>query len=360
VTPEEAKMAEEIRQKLDNLGRRFTIPSLGEFVTLQVPLAPSAPLGNREIRLDTPGGFSSPHVFHVGELPEVSKQDWKNIPTSKGSMDPALDPKPPEEVITLPVTLNGQIPPGSLHRYRFSARKGQRLVVAVRARELIPYISDAAPGCFRATIALLDAHGQEVAYADDFQFRLDPVLFCEVPADGVYLLEIKDALYRGREDFVYRITIGELPFLTGIFLLGGAIGSQTTVAASGWNPPFNQLPLDLPDMARASTTFPARTPRTPRTPCRSRRICCRSASKRNQTTLPPAHSRLGVRSSLTVASISRATWTSSVLKARQEDRSGQKCMPAGSIRPLIRCSSSPTPPEANWHSTTITRTKGRG
>jgi hypothetical protein len=31
----------------------------------------------------------------------------------------------------------------------------------------------------------------------------------------------RDALYRGREDFVYRIAIGELPFVTDIFPLGG-------------------------------------------------------------------------------------------------------------------------------------------
>ena len=27
-------------------------------------------------------------------------------------------------------------------------------------------------------------------------------------------------IYRGREDFVYRIALGELPFITGIFPLG--------------------------------------------------------------------------------------------------------------------------------------------
>jgi hypothetical protein len=39
------------------------------------------------------------------------------------------------------------------------------------------------------------------------QFHPDPVLYYEVPADGHYDLEIKDAIYRGREDFVYRITL---------------------------------------------------------------------------------------------------------------------------------------------------------
>ncbi len=245
VTPEEAKMAEEIRRKLNRFGRRLTNPSLGEFITLQVSIDPAATPGNREIRLETPAGLSNPLVFQVGELPEVSERDWKNIPKSRGSMEPELDPKPPEKDIALPVTLNGQIPPGGLDRYRFTARKGQQLVVLVRARELIPFISDAVPGWFRAAVALTDAGGKELAYTDDFQFRPDPVLHYKVPADGTYVLQIKDALYRGREDFVYRVTLGELPFLTAIFPLGGRIGSRVTVGTSGWNLPFNQLPIDL-------------------------------------------------------------------------------------------------------------------
>ena len=53
-------------------------------------------------------------------------------------------------------------------------------------------------------------------------------------------MEIKDALYRGREDFVYRITIGELPFVTGIFPLGGRAGAQDRRRADGLEPAREQ------------------------------------------------------------------------------------------------------------------------
>ena len=137
--------------------------------------------------------------------------------------------------ITLPAVVNGQILPGAVDRYRLSARKGQRLVVAAAARELIPYIADAVPGWFQATLALYDAQGKELAYVDDYRFHPDPVLYYVIPADGKYAIEIKDAIYRGREDFVYRITVGELPFMTSIFPLGGPAGQQATVEAKGWN-----------------------------------------------------------------------------------------------------------------------------
>ena len=78
-------------------------------------------------------------------------------------------------------------------------------MVAAKARELIPYISDAVPGWFQATLGLTDSQGREVQYADHFLFHPDPVLYYEIPEDGDYTLEIHDSIYRGREDFVYRI-----------------------------------------------------------------------------------------------------------------------------------------------------------
>jgi len=156
--------------------------------------------------------------------------------------------------VTLPAALNGQIMPGASDRYRFKARQGQRLVVAASARELIPYLPDAVPGWFQATLTLYDTQGHEVAYNDDFRFHPDPVLYYEIPQDGEYVVEIKDAIYRGREDFVYRIALGELPFVTGIFPLGGPAGAQTTVELKGWNLPVTRLTMDARD--KGPGTYP--------------------------------------------------------------------------------------------------------
>ena len=70
------------------------------------------------------------------------------------------------------------------------------------------------------------------------------MLFYKVPADGVYHLQVNDALYRGRDDFVYRIAVGELPFITGMFPLGGPAGGATVAQITGWNLPGATLPLD--------------------------------------------------------------------------------------------------------------------
>jgi hypothetical protein len=134
--------------------------------------------------------------------------------------------------------------PGERDRIRFSATKGQKLVIAVSARALIPYLADAVPGWFQATLALQDAKGRELAYDDDFRFSPDPVLYYEIRADGEYIIEIKDSIYRGRQDFIYRISVGELPFITNLFPLGGRVGEKTAVEVHGWNLPGTKALMD--------------------------------------------------------------------------------------------------------------------
>lgn len=228
------KELEEIRKKLKNpKNQRPPWPQLAEDVKLRVTISANATPGERELRMETAAGLSNPLIFHVGLLPEVTEIEPKSNPTEIGTS------------ITLPTVINGQILAGDVDRFKFRARQGERLVMVVKARELMPYIADAVPGWFQATLALLDAKGKEVAYDDDFRFNPDPVLYYEIPRDGEYTLEIKDSIYRGREDFVYRITVGDLPYITGIFPLGGRVGAQTAIELKGWNLGASNLLTDF-------------------------------------------------------------------------------------------------------------------
>ena len=234
----------EIRKKLAGFIRRPTTPAIAETVRVQIALTAGAAPGERELRLATPNGLTNPLKFCIDQLPETSKARAQATgePRGRGQIRAAA-PEPPSE-ITLPTIVNGQITPGGVDRYRFQAVKGQRIVLAVKARELIPYISDAVPGWFQATLSLTDAKGKEVNYADHFLFHPDPVLYYEIPEDGAYTLEIHDSIYRGREDFVYRIAVGELPFITSIFPLGGKTGTRIPVELHGWNLPTAKLTED--------------------------------------------------------------------------------------------------------------------
>lgn len=212
--------------------------AIAETVLIEVAIDPEATPGDRELRLGTPQGLTNPMRLEVGNLPEV-----RDLETGEGRLAELL---PRESPLEPPVLVNGQIMPGDADRFRFSARKGQRLTIETYARRLIPFLADAVPGWFQATIALYDPSGNELAFADDYQFSPDPVLLYEIPEDGEYELEIRDSIYRGREDFVYRVSIGELPFIKSIFPLGCRLGRERFVSLDGWNLKAKRLLLESP------------------------------------------------------------------------------------------------------------------
>ena len=236
---ETRKLAARIQRRMAGYVNRPACAWLANLAFVEVTIAPDAAPGRREIRLVAERGVSNPMPFHVGQLPEVARKPMKTSTLQVlGKEYLALRKRPADEEevrITTPCTMNGQVASGEVNRYRFKARKGQRLVIATAARQLIPYIADAVPGWFQPVLTLYDANGREVAFNDDYRFMPDPTLFYEVAKDGEYVLTIADAIYRGREDFVYRITIGELPFVTSIFPLGGRMGRPVSIEISGWN-----------------------------------------------------------------------------------------------------------------------------
>ncbi|MBI5766435.1 MAG: PPC domain-containing protein [Verrucomicrobia bacterium] len=255
---DEARSAE-IRALLAKRGNRQISPVLAETVTLEVTIAADAAPGEHEVRLRTPNGLSNPMVFCVGQLREVGEPvqiatSAPRDPRANRETDPRSNRPKTELAVTIPTVVNGQILPGEVDHFRFAARKGQRVVLVAHARSLIPYLADAVPGWFQATLALFDAQGRELAYSDDYRFNPDPVLCYDIPADGDYVVEIKDAIFRGREDFVYRLSIGELPFVTGINPLGAACGGRETFELTGWNLPSDKLALDTKDR-RPGTFF---------------------------------------------------------------------------------------------------------
>ncbi len=222
------KLIERIQKVFADDERNPAVRSQTELVFAEITVAPDAKPGRREIRVITKQGVSNPLPFYVGQVPEVARKPMKTcqLPVL-GKEYLAQRKRPPEEVelrITVPCTMNGQVAPGEVNRYRFPASKGQRLVISAKARELVPYVADGVPGWFQAVLRLRDANGKEVAYDDDFRFNPDPVIYFEVPEDGEYVLTINEALFRGRESFVYRITVDELPFVTSIFPLGRPCG----------------------------------------------------------------------------------------------------------------------------------------
>ncbi|MBI3208313.1 MAG: PPC domain-containing protein [Candidatus Solibacter usitatus] len=179
-------------------------PETAAKVRLLVNVAANAELGEREIRLVNAGGVSNRILFVVGQLPEITETE----PNSEFAKA--------QRVESLPIVVNGQIAENDRDYFRFSAKAGQKLVLAAHAKSLTPFIADAVPGWFDACLTLFDESGKQLHYADDFRFHPDPVLFFHVPRDGDYIVEIRDVIHRGRADFIYRLVLEESPRLTGV------------------------------------------------------------------------------------------------------------------------------------------------
>jgi len=232
-------LIERIERRFAEDERNAAVRAHLELVFAEVTIAPDAKPGRREIRVITKRGISNAMSFYVGQVPEVARRAMKTARKpvlGKEHLAQRKRPAGEEQMrITIPCTMNGQVAAGEVNRYRFPATKGQKLVISAKARQLIPYVADGVPGWFQAVMTLHDSKGKELAYNDDYRSNPDPVIYFEVPQDGDYVLTINEAIFRGRESFVYRVTIGELPFVTSIFPLGGRVGQPVKIEVNGWN-----------------------------------------------------------------------------------------------------------------------------
>jgi hypothetical protein len=163
---------------------------------------PDAPLGYREMRILSKSGLSNPIRFQVSRVPEYMEGEPNDGASSYSSA--AL-------VEQLPAVINGQVMPGDVDRFLFHFEQGQRVCFDMMARRLIPYVADAVPGWFQATLAIYDQSGTRLAYVDDTYGDPDPQLDFTFTHGGTYMVEVRDAIYRGRENFVYRLFVSDEP-----------------------------------------------------------------------------------------------------------------------------------------------------
>ncbi|MDD3587610.1 MAG: pre-peptidase C-terminal domain-containing protein, partial [Thermoguttaceae bacterium] len=142
------------------------------------------------------------------------------------------------------VVFNGQIRPGDIDRFYFRARKHQRLTLDVQARSLEPFIANAVPGWFAATISLYDPDGQKIRVSESYRFDQNPLMLVKTQKTGIYCVEIQDSIFRGRNDFVYRISVGPFPLVHSFFPIGGAAGKPLEISLFGGNLPQDKINVD--------------------------------------------------------------------------------------------------------------------
>ncbi|OXU14179.1 hypothetical protein [Sedimentisphaera salicampi] len=217
------------------LNRLQRTNQIDQKVIAKIKVSEDAAPGRYELRLRGRNGITNPVVFMVGVNKEFREYEPNTREPRKG------------DVLQHPAVINGQITPGDVDKFYFNANKGEKLVIKTQARTLVPYLADSVPGWFQAVVSVRDQAGREAAFCDDFRNQPDPVILFDVPSTGKYTLEIRDAIYRGREDFVYRISIDKSPFVQSVFPLGAEKGGKVRAKLEGWNLPAKSAAFNTTD-----------------------------------------------------------------------------------------------------------------
>ena len=179
-------------------------------VKAQVKIAPDCALGEHHLRLRTATGLSELRTFFVGPYPVIAEQEPNN--------DIADAQKVP-----LNSTVTGIIASEDVDCFAVEAQRGDRLSAEVEGMRL-------GRGAFDPRLALLDGHGTVLADVDDTQLALqDPFISLVVPADGTYVLRLREATYEGNDHCHYRLHIGAFPRPTRVYPMGGKAGETLTM-----------------------------------------------------------------------------------------------------------------------------------
>jgi hypothetical protein len=213
--PAAAKPAISIESSAGTISRAETpAPKDDKRLIVKLTAAADAKLGSREFRVVSSNGVSNPVNINIGHLPEVAEKAPNN------SLEQAQE-------ITFPAVVSGVINAAAqVDYYRFKATKGQDLIFDVDAfRTGSPLDS---------TLAMLDSAGKELVRSEDVD-GFDSFIAFNVPADGDYVVSIRDFRFQGSAAHKYRISAGPLPYLESIFPFGGQRGKQVEVALTGKN-----------------------------------------------------------------------------------------------------------------------------
>jgi hypothetical protein len=200
-----------------------------------------------EVTLPADGGD---FVYRSGDGPRLSNGvvlDVDDLPEFREAGPD--DPPAAERIIPLPAVVNGRIGrPGAVSDWRFAARKGETLLLELRAAQL------GSP--LQGVLTVEDATGRELGRAEPAGGQLDPQLSFTVPADGTYRVSVRDRFRsRGGPAFAYRLRLA--PPLPGfrlrvasdsLTLLRGGQAKLRVLAErqGGWNEAISLTVEGLP------------------------------------------------------------------------------------------------------------------
>src|SRR5438445_1522565 len=190
------------------MGETNGMPEANTFI---VTIATNVTPGVYEARVVGRFGISNPRSFVAGDLPEASAPTTNSSPANAAA-------------IPLGTIINGHSEANAFSFYKFTARKGQRILIECQAREIDSRMD--------AALILYDAAGKELQ-----RNRSGGLLDFAAPADGEYRFKLYDFLFRGGEEYFYRLAAGTGPHIDFIFPPSGLAGTKGKYLLYGRNLP---------------------------------------------------------------------------------------------------------------------------
>jgi hypothetical protein len=178
-------------------------------LTAELTFPPTTPAGQYQVNFKNSVGTSAPVPFIVDLFPSAPEVEPNDAPSQGG-------------IVPLPHTRAGRVDrAGDVDYVRFEAKPGQEVGVQVLTATVGSKVEP--------VLELFDPRGELVATSTD------GVLGHRCVLAGVYRLGLRDREYRGGEGMHYRLHVGDIPVITGVFPLGLRRGSEADIEVDGVN-----------------------------------------------------------------------------------------------------------------------------
>ena len=196
-------------------GKGFEVTKLeptGGNVKVTMKIGPDVRLGEHVAQVRTKTGLSDFRTFWVEDLVVVEEKE------------PNSDFAAPQ-VIELNKVVNGNVGNEDVDYYVVEAKKGQRISAEIVAMRL-------STALFDPYVAILNSERFELSANDDTPLALqDAYASIVAPADGKYIIEVRESAYAGGNN--YRLHVGTFPRPTAAYPAGGKMGEEVEVKFLG-------------------------------------------------------------------------------------------------------------------------------
>ncbi len=184
---------------------------------VEVTAAADLPRGEYDLAVENAGGASNKLKVYADNVNHLAEVEPNNAPDS------------PQDIAMPASTWGSLASAGDADCFRITGKAGQTIVAELSSKTIGSKAN--------AELELFDPNGRLLAANNDFDGGNDPFVAYTLPADGQYTLRVSELMLMGGLGFHYRLTVGELPFVVGVYPLSVPAKQETQVELVGYNIP---------------------------------------------------------------------------------------------------------------------------